>query len=330
MMRMSTLLSVDRLIEDGGLNPIADQVAAPWSPSPGSVRFFRSSANFVYQVRVGERPAYLRFASGHERHRTELEREVAIVQALAAAGVAVSPPLRAGSGRYVESIRTDLGPFHAAVFTALEGEVYEADELSTDACRQWGQSLARLHGEMRELPSALEVSVPTWRDRLDACKPTVARDPLISKELADVTAELAGLPEEPDTFGIIHGDYQPDNLVWGPGRIGVVDFGDASRHWYAADIAIAVADLGEPDGILENTRTQAFLAGYRAVREVRQEEIGRIPTFLRLHRVLLHVGLIRTLDLPAGPGLPTWMESLIDRLSGRLVEYRDSLARVPG
>lgn len=336
MMRLSTLLSVDRLIDDRGLNPIATQVAAPWDPTPESVRFVRSSANFVYQALVGERPAFLRFASGHERDRAELEREVAIVHALAAAGVAVPSPLRSSTGSYVESIRTDLGLFHAAVFTALEGRVYEAEELSADACGQWGRSLARLHGELRALRSDLHVGVPGWRERLDACRRAVERHPLLSREFDHLKTELAAIPAEPATFGLIHGDFQPDNLVWGPDRIGVLDFGDVARHWYAADIAIGLADLDAvppadlPGGILHNPRTHAFIAGYRSVREIRQEEIDRIPTFLRLHRLLLHCGLIRTLDQQAGPGVPAWMESLIERLSARLAEYQDSLARGPG
>ena len=56
MMRLSTMWAVDRTIDADGRSPIADEILAAWGHDPGTARFFRSSANFIYTFdRAGDR-----------------------------------------------------------------------------------------------------------------------------------------------------------------------------------------------------------------------------------------------------------------------------------
>ena len=52
--------------------------------------------------------------------------------------------------------------------------------------------------------------------------------------------ELAGLPMTPDVFGTLHGDPEPDNVVWSEGGPALIDLDDVRRGWFAADIAFAL------------------------------------------------------------------------------------------
>jgi Ser/Thr protein kinase RdoA (MazF antagonist) len=327
MMRLSTMATVDGLIDEQGRNRVADLVAAPWAPSRGSVVFFRSSANFVYRMTIDGRLAYLRFAADAERRRDQLEHEAAMVMSLADTGALVAAPVPSRGGAYVESVETDVGLFHAVAFEALHGEILEADELSEAACMRWGQALARLHETTATLPQTVLAARPTWRESFDACGAIAEGDPLLANEYARLAAELGALPQGATTYGLIHGDFQPDNLVWIGDRIGILDFADAARHWYAADIAIALADLVEaPDAPAMTGRIEACLAGYRSVRALPDEEIDHLATFSRLHRFVLHAGLLRTLDLSVDAATPPWLGTLTARLASRLDAYRKSLA----
>ena len=48
---------------------------------------------------------------------------------------------------------------------------------------------------------------------------------------------LGALPVDRDRYGLIHFDFELDNLYWRDQTIGMLDFDDCAHYWYAADIA---------------------------------------------------------------------------------------------
>ena len=79
MMRLSTMWKVDGTIDADGSSPVARRILERWSHDRGSVRFFRSSANFVYVFRAGDKHHFLRFADGSERSREAVEAQVELL-----------------------------------------------------------------------------------------------------------------------------------------------------------------------------------------------------------------------------------------------------------
>ena len=79
MMRLSTMWTVDRTIDASGSSPVATQILAAWRHDPGSLQFFRSSANFLYVFSHGGRRYFLRFTDRSERSRNLVEAEVALL-----------------------------------------------------------------------------------------------------------------------------------------------------------------------------------------------------------------------------------------------------------
>ena len=69
MMRLSTLWKVDSTIDADGRSPVADRIVERWTHDPGSARFVRSSANFVYHLTRDGARQFLRFADSGERRR---------------------------------------------------------------------------------------------------------------------------------------------------------------------------------------------------------------------------------------------------------------------
>src|SRR5215213_6565776 len=120
MMPLSVMWSVDRLTDVTGANPLADRIVDRWPHDPGSARFFRSSANVLYVFRHDGMRRFLRFAPGSERRRNAIDAEIALVRWLAKEGLAVVHPVRSRNERFVETLASDWGTFHAVVFDGLE------------------------------------------------------------------------------------------------------------------------------------------------------------------------------------------------------------------
>lgn len=327
MMKLSTMVRVVATTDADGRSDVADRILESWGHDRGSARFFRSSANVLFVSRKDGTPYFLRFAADSERRREEVEAEVDVLRFVAASGLEVAAPVASRNDRFVETIETRVGVVHAVVLTALEGDVLEMDELALPQFRRWGAALARLHAVHATLPDPLVVRRRSWKDDLRLAGLHVATSPPAVRREVDLLGEmLAGAPAEPAHFGLIHFDFELDNLVWTESGIGMLDFDQCARYWYAADIAFALGDLFEERFDPANAAFQAFMAGYGDERAVDPDLLAAIPTFLRLHHLLRYAGLRRALDLPSMDGQDEWVVQLWNKLASRVQAYEDSLS----
>jgi Ser/Thr protein kinase RdoA (MazF antagonist) len=259
------LAELDALIaglDDRGRSPIADAVAAAWSYPAGTARFWRSSACHVFVI-DGPPRRYLRFVPVAVRR---LDAVAKLMGELAGAGAAVVAPVTSRSGRRCEVVATGPTEMSAMLVEAAPGVVLDVDDLRTGTARAWGASLAALHLAAAERDWIGEERHADLADRFDRS------DPLRAVVQADL-AELSRQPDGPDRFGLGHGDYELDNLAWQGNRPTAFDLDEATRSWYAADVAYAMREVTDP------TLTEAFLAGYQTVRPL---DRANLPLFHRL------------------------------------------------
>lgn len=249
-----------------------------------------------------------------------------VVQALAATGITVAEPILSEAGRLVETVKTSRGTFHAVVFPALEGSTLEIEELDDAAFRAWGSALGSLHVAMGTLPAALVERRRIWRDDLANAGRHIPTDAwAMRRELAAVSTLLEALPNDADSIGLIHFDFELDNLVWRDGQIGVLDFDDCVRSWYVADIVFALSDLFEGRFDPGDPSFQAFLAGYESVRDPGHALPAAGATLIRLGELLRYARVRRALDLPRELQRPDWLMALERKLTDRLSAYEASL-----
>lgn len=313
MMKLSLMLKVMQSVGADWACPLAEELLQHWEYDPGSVYFFRASANFVCVFRKDGQRRFLRFNAPDERPLGAVESEVALVDWLDRNGLRVAAPIPSHNGRLVETVETSLGKFHAVVFNGLQGAQGELDDLSPDQFRTWGAALGRLHAAMKGCP----VKRPTWRDQLEAVRPYI---PAGHPEWDRLLTWAGSLPTGSDQFGLIHFDFELDNLYWQE-EIGILDFDDAVQSWYVADIAYALRDLFEEGVDLSNPHFKAFVEGYAEHHPIDQGLLAQLPEFLRLHQLLLCGRLARALDLPPGQELPEWLQRLVIKLQNRVDTY---------
>jgi Ser/Thr protein kinase RdoA (MazF antagonist) len=242
MMPLAALDALRDLVAEDWTCPVADEVAAAWGVAPGQAQWWRSSASHVFVTPLG----YLRFVPPSVRPFDAVERTAALMAALAAS-VPVVRPVPALSGAPVSLVTTRLGPMCAMLVQRAPGEPLDIEELTVAGATAWGRSLASLHEA-----AALHDAAFPWP-----------------------TEQTYGLPPDDSRFGLIHGDFELDNLAWLDGVPTAYDFDEATRSWYAADVAYALRDAEDRPDLVA-----AFVAGYQDVRPL---DVASLPRFRRLN-----------------------------------------------
>jgi Ser/Thr protein kinase RdoA (MazF antagonist) len=317
MMSLSLMSRFFETADEGDVHsPIADLIASRWVSNDAIVEHWRSSANFVFSVRVDRSTRYfLRFNHSSERTVKGLQSEADFLQHLEIQGIRVALPVRSCSGRSIETVSTDLGDFHAMMFDAIPGECRKLDGMDQEGMKRWGQALGSLHRAAQDFGST---SRPNWKDHLALAQRFLpVTDKAALSELGYIEEQLGTIRDESDAFGLIHFDFELDNLLWQGGVPGIIDFDDCAYYWYEADIAFALRDLFDDRATnvdLTDDRLVAFVAGYRTKRRMTQAALERLPLFVRLHNLIMCAKMYRSLGDRHERPEPRWTTALREKL----------------
>ncbi|WP_373464576.1 phosphotransferase enzyme family protein [Streptomyces sp. V4I2] len=317
------LTEIDRLkrtVSEAWDSPVADQVAARWGYPAGTARWWRSSASHVFVLPDNGRRRYLRFVPGSYRGPKPLTAVAELMARLSDSGSAVVRPVAAECGALTMTVATALGAMHAMVVEPAPGEEIDVSELTASQAWHWGQALARLHCDA----AGLDAGLPESFGELPEIGELFPDDTALVEATARLTAMMSDLPRCQDHWGVVHGDFELDNMAWEDGRPTAYDFDEAALSWYAADIAYAVRDLTDHTGRPATghwARFDAFLDGYRSVRPIDDEEVGRLPLFAGLHAAASLVRITRALGEPAQRE-PEWLSELRNDLTDMARTHR--------
>jgi Ser/Thr protein kinase RdoA (MazF antagonist) len=306
MLPIAEMVRLAGTLDDGHRCPDGDAAAQRWGCS--TAVFLRSSASHVFVASPddgGPRVVLRLRPAGAPAAERVLRRSSAAAEALHAAGAPVPAVAPSTAGRAVERV----GACWATALLAAEGDVLDDDDLDPAAARAWGRLVAEFH---RCAAGAALTDVPD----------------LVALTSAAIADELAGLPVTPEVYGTLHGDPEPDNVVWGEGGPVLIDLDDVRRGWFAADIAFALRAWGPPAGApdLVAPVPAAFLAGYREVRAVSDEELSWLPALARAAAAETLRELAPLLAARPDPGWPAWAHELDRKVRARAQEYETALA----
>ena len=302
-------------------SPVADAVAASWGLAPGSARWWRSSASHVFVVTAGPGTprCYLRFVPADLVRASSQLAVTSWMRALRAHGVAFAQPLASVNGRDVETVPTDRGDMTAVCVEAAPGEEVDVGALTAEQASAWGTALARVH--VIPVHDVVADGLPDLGERLRRAADVLDDDPAVQAAVADIRGDVVALPRTPGSHGLVHGDFELDNLAWADGGFTSFDYDDAHRAPYVADVAWAVRDLlggGVQPTAEHRARLRAFVAGYASVRPAVDAELRRLAVLARAGAVVRLAGLRTVLADAAGlarevlPELRTHLAGLAD------------------
>ena len=157
--------------------------------------------------------------------------------------------------------------------------------------REWGRNLASIHRASRSYAPAKPKRWQWDEENLilnfDRLLPKHDRDSRsLFKALMD---ECHSLPKTEATFGLIHGDHAPNNLVFDPDtkQITAIDFGNCCYHWYMADLGIALSVARRKENREEIKA--ALLEGYTESEALPQGHEKLIDLFIRLRAMYVYL-----------------------------------------
>ena len=326
MMTLDTMQRIVATVSDESESELADLLIQKWENDGSRAKCWRASANFVFFFRNQGNGRVLRFNHEAERTAAAVESEIRYLHGLIRCGVPLARPIVAKSGNFVESVSTTYGVLHASVFEKIEGDQLTSADLSSQQIVRWGQALGELHNASSAVGNPGRLS---WEDHLaNAARELSHERNAVRSALRKTEAQLHQLPRESSNFGVIHFDFELDNIIWEGDLPRPIDFDDSAAYWFVADIAFALRDLFEDNANQVNLANESFcdfVTGYRRVRPIESSEIDHVPLFLRLHHLLSLSRLHRAVTPPV-PGEMPWMADLRQRLSEKMQTYREILA----
>ncbi|MEH7010894.1 phosphotransferase [Neobacillus niacini] len=260
-----------------------------------------------------------RLSSRNRRRLTEIESEIAFLQALGEKGIPVSLPIKSPNGRFIENNYQN----YIVCFEKAKGkpvDVTEREVWNKDLFFQWG----RVTGKMHQVSKDIKVTRPTWSpDNPDILKllPKI-KSGIIANRYKQLLNQLMSFEVNSDRYGLIHNDFHQGNFFVNEGEITVFDFDDSAYHWFAYDLATSfyhaywqATSFTPEDKEFSSVFWKNFLKGYNQEQKISKELIQQIPIFLKIREIFLYTLFLEKWDLE---NLQGWQEYTLADLKNKI------------
>lgn len=273
---------------------------------------FRISANAVYPYRNQGKLCFLRLAPADEKEPGLIEAEIQFIQALRSQGFPAMRPLPARDGRYVLPLSTPYGTYTASAVEGVDGNPVEEIRCTPVILYAMGRTL----GQMHILSSSIKVARPDHRDIMQEIHRLLLdnKAPSVLLQIWQHTSQaLDRLPVSTHTYGLLHYDFEPDNVFWDAKTqtCNVIDFDDALYGWLAMDVEQALQALAETAG---EEGCASFLEGYKSVHPFTSAMEAQRPLMRTFINLRSYARLLHCLNDDV-TDMPLWMPGLIEKLT---------------
>jgi Ser/Thr protein kinase RdoA (MazF antagonist) len=307
---------------------IIDESAGKYGYRKEDLTDFHGFQNFVYGASRGERSCVLRIAHSSHRSLDLTEAELNWILYLFDQGVNVAPPIRSLEGNIMNRINCGESYFVVTAFEKARGAKPHYQLYIDDP--KLIQKLGRITGKIHALSKKYQVNEGfPRRNQWDKNNYLVkfAKDvPVSHSKVIEKTEqfliELASLPKDFDSYGLIHGDIHLNNFHLHEDELMLFDFDECEYNWFAADIAnpLFYATPLKSDGIeYRNKAAQHFfdhfMEGYFQENVLDIYWLKKIPLFLRLREILVYSGAFRSLDMN---NLHPWSKEMIETTTANI------------
>jgi len=317
-MKLSLMKNVFKTVNSENDCELAKELLKDWDHDENSVKIWRASANFICFFTNHNKKYIIRFNSEDERNIRDIEEEIKLLNYLLSKSIRTANPILSRNDKYVERKETIYGTFYSVVFQYISGDQYEIEDLDLDSFYQWGKCLGHLHNTTKELPGETQIKRKSQKQLF---KEIIEKYPpengIENEEINKINIWLNSLSRDQESYGLIHYDFELDNLIWNERELSIIDFDDSVYSWFIADIAYALRDIFD-EGYnidLSDKRYIKFINGYREKTNLSQKQIEQIPDFYKLHNFISYKKLEHSIDLDLSDNNPKWMNELIKKLS---------------
>lgn len=290
----------DTLMERLGV--LANQSLHLWGlPEGSTARLINVSENATYLVEAPDGyKSVLRIHRQNYHSRNAISCEHAWSKALNDEGGVPTPGIIAGqdgSTIQTSSVEGLPGEHHMVMFEFVEGHEPDQESDLVPSFEELGEIAARTHNHSVawQRPDNFErmtwdldtVFGPdaTWGDWRDAPNVTDEIKTVLERLQSVVTRRLTNYGKAPDRFGLIHADMRLANLIIDDGSTRLIDFDDCGLGWFMYDFAAGISFMEDHPQI--PALKEAWVRGYRKVRDLSEEHEYEIDTFIMMRRMAL-------------------------------------------
>jgi Ser/Thr protein kinase RdoA (MazF antagonist) len=273
-------------------------------PQPISCKLFskmlRTQDNDHYLVSAGDGTRLVArvYQQGDRLHRLENDYryELDWLDFLRANGVPVSCAVARRDGSYLGRVDAPEGLRYVALFTFAEGDPPSTDDL--DQLYTIGEAMGRIHVlsdsyvppyPHRPIDLDYLLERPLGRIRTHWNHDQAENLDVIEAAAEEARQELAAfletVPATPGAWGPIGGDFHLGSVNFGAKGPTFFNFDLCGPGWRAYDIAAFLANSSLIHAPAD--RSEAFFAGYYAVRPLSAAEHAAISPFLTIRRIWL-------------------------------------------
>lgn len=295
----------------------------------GYLRRFRISSNAVYPFLWQGNLCFLRLSPVSEKMENNLKGELEFLCYLQSRDYPAVVPVVSGSGELVVTVDSGRGKYYASVFKGVDGIAIKDAGYADHVLFEYGKALAQLHVLSGEYSP--ENRKWTYGDALlwivKVLEECHAPDKMLA-ESDEVRQALDGLPQRSDTFGLVHYDFQPDNVFWDENSqcCRVIDFEDSMYHFFLVDLEQALdALLEDIPADRQSAAKDIFLQGYQSVKKLEPDYAEKLKLMRRFCNLYSYARLIRCVA-EEYPDEPDWMVSLREKLHRRIEILENSVA----
>ncbi len=275
-----------------------------------SVHF--SSRNYAFCFSQGCFPAAIRVGLGGKKTRSSVMSELMFVDYIKLTVPTVSEPIVSKNNSIVEE--TDINGEHYCItmFRKANGDVLPEKYWNNQYYEMVGSVLGKIHHASYEAgQQGFKFKRPKWYDTLpsdfNVFEKALGKD--VCAISNNVINKIKALPETPQTFGIIHGDFGLSNIFTEWDNVWVFDFDDCCYGHYITDVTFALYSMiGSPNYVPPHSHEEDrfgsdgiyahFRKGYERFFSLPDEQWNLIEDFCMLRNVEV-ITMMQDANFPA-------------------------------
>ncbi|MDR9394122.1 MAG: phosphotransferase [Roseovarius sp.] len=283
------------------LEVLANDSLSLWDiPDDATARLINVSENATYLVEGSGHKSILRIHRENYHSRRAIECELAWSHALDRESEVMTPGAYTGRDGEVIQQGQPQGlpdPRYMVLFEFVDGDQPDESHDLEGPFEELGEIAARTHlhsiGWQRPQPFErltwnLETvlgDAPTWGHWRDAPNVTPEIEKVLARAEETVKRRLSSFGSGPEQYGLIHADMRLANLLIGDNGTRLIDFDDCGFGWFLYDFATGISFMEDHPSVPR--LREAWVRGYRKVRDLSAAEEREIDSFVMLRRLAL-------------------------------------------
>jgi amicoumacin kinase len=233
------------------------------------------------------------------RSFSNLQGQVDWLNFLATHGAPVSRPISSINGEMVEQLPINESLVSVICYEHAPGERPQNSTWTAEFFQRWGQVMGKLHAlSTHYTPPQQHRRINHWHESASYDRQTIpAEQSRVLEKFDALQHYLHVLPKDRHAYGVIHGDFQANNLLVDKGLLRVIDFDNCEYNWFVMDIATSLYfTLWERPAEQSNAAFASFvlenmLVGYAREHSLGPEWVEQIPHFLKVVEMNIYIAI---------------------------------------